>query len=79
MVLAAEIGAAAGAGAQRRIADRVGSVVGIEAADDAVLDVGDEKAATAAVVGRTTDADAAFSRSTGRRAGSRGGSIHGST
>lgn len=55
MVLAAQVGASAWAGAQLRSGEAVGTVVGLEAGDASVFNVGDEQAASATIVGRATD------------------------
>jgi hypothetical protein len=53
VVLAAQVGPSARAGAQLRGGEAVRAVVGVEAGDaPSVFDVGDEQAASAAVVGR---------------------------
>lgn len=50
VVLAAQIGASARAGAQLRGGEGIGAVVGIEGGDFSVPDMGDEQAGSAAVV-----------------------------
>jgi len=57
MVLAAQVSPSARAGAQLGGGDGIGAVVGVEADDASVFDVGDEQAASAAVVGGAADAD----------------------
>ena len=57
MVLAPEICPPTHAGAQLRRSQRIRAIVGVEASDAAILDMGDEQAATPAVVGRAADTD----------------------
>ena len=57
VILAAQVGTSARAGAQLRRGERIGAVVGVEADDASVLDVRDQQTASAAVVGGAADAD----------------------
>jgi len=57
VILAAQISPSTRAGTQLRSGEAVGAVVGVEARDTSVFDVGDQQAAPAAVVGRAADAD----------------------
>ena len=57
VVLAAQVGPSTRAGAQLRRGERIRPVVGVQAGDAPVLDVRDQQAASAAVVGRAADAD----------------------
>jgi hypothetical protein len=52
--LAAQIGPTARAGAQLRRGKAVQAIVGIQAGYDAILNVGQEQAASTAVVGRAS-------------------------
>jgi len=60
VVLAAQVGAPAHAGAQLQRGDDIGAVVGVQAGDAPVLDVGDQEAAPPTVVRWTADADQAL-------------------
>ena len=62
VVLAAEIGTAAHAGAQLRRGEGIGAVICVEADDATGLDVGDQHATPAAVVGGAADADPGYRR-----------------
>jgi hypothetical protein len=66
VILAAEIGPPAHTGAQLRRGQRIGTVVGVEAGDLAVLNMGDEQAASAAVVGGAAHANQFFRGAWGR-------------
>ena len=57
VVLAAQVGPSARAGAQLRGGETIRAVVGVEAGDASVFDVGDEQTASAAVVGGAANAD----------------------
>jgi len=57
VVLAAQVGPPARAGAQLGGGEAVWAVVAVEAGDASVFDMGDQQAASAAVVGRAADAD----------------------
>ena len=57
MILPAQIGPAPRTGAQLRGGEGIRAVVGVETGDASVFEVGDEQAASAAVVGGAAGAD----------------------
>lgn len=66
VILAAEIGPSTDTGTKLGCDQRIRAVIGVEAGDLAVLNVGDEQAATTAVVSRAANADQFFRGGWGR-------------